>query len=104
MPSSASPPRRSATATPTPRGPVRAQAERHGNAYPWVSGLRLSIPGRLPAAGRLLQQADAFAGLTHLELSGLTPSEFARLVSSPAVGLLTHLCVNGIADEGVTAL
>jgi uncharacterized protein (TIGR02996 family) len=49
----------------------RGQAERRSGAFAWVAGIRCFVPfGRgdrlLP---RLLRQAGAFAGLTHLQLS-----------------------------------
>jgi hypothetical protein len=86
----------------------RAQAGRRLHAYPWVTGLRISHGQEARAYVRLRKQADAFSGLTHLQLGfgGSTPEEFAPFIAMPELGLLTHLDLSGslLGDECITAL
>jgi uncharacterized protein (TIGR02996 family) len=87
----------------------KGQAERRSAAFAWVAGIRCLVPfGRgdriLP---RLHRQADAFAGLTHLQLFvRCDRAVLARFLALPELGLLTHLDLAqcDVGDEGAAAL
>jgi uncharacterized protein (TIGR02996 family) len=83
----------------------RGQAERRADAYEWVCGIR--FPWVRRSLGRLVKHADAFAGLTHLQIHfRAADEEFAGFIELPQLDLLTHLDLAGcfVGDSGVAAL